>query len=351
MKCSQVTYEVLCRFHFQNTADEDYYILEDKTPLEGLRYPYLTISQEYKLIKYEGIHVSRMAPTKDSYVLIEAGKTITSPVVDLTSSYKFDSDGIYTIEYTKPFVYISDAEMSMIEYDKDLPQVANYDDLVASTKVHLEDVFKLKPTDAEILKQRMAFLHQEDNNYDDDDVNTQSCPMKSDISIEKGAHVDKKIAESAIVIHEMLCDKNRGIQKAVFDALLHSNKKPYTNFFSAEYKHIVHGIVKKCSKNLAAKGTMEYVFYGSRCTPKSTAYAQHGINVIYICPLYDKMPELAKVDSRLQIIAHEMTHIFGKTKDYFYTYDKCREMSKSKLAPDNADSLSFYVQEVMMQKA
>ena len=44
-----------------------------------------------------------MAPTKDSYVLIEAGKTITSPVLDLTSSYKFDSDGIYTIEYTKPF--------------------------------------------------------------------------------------------------------------------------------------------------------------------------------------------------------------------------------------------------------
>ena len=157
MKCSQVTHHVFCRFYFQNTADEDYHILKDNTPLEELDYPYLTISQGDKVIEYQGILYSRMAPTKDSYVLIEAGKTITSPVVDLTSSYKFDSDGIYTIEYTKLFVYISDAEMSMIDDDKNLPQAMGYDDLVASTEIELRDTYYLKPTKYEVQMANMEF--------------------------------------------------------------------------------------------------------------------------------------------------------------------------------------------------
>ena len=107
-----------------------------------------------------------MAPTKDSYVLIEAGKTITSPVLDLTSSYKFDSDGIYTIEYTKPFAYISDAEMSMIDDDKNLPQETGYDDLVASTEIELRDTYYLKPTDYEVEMANKEFKRK--TSLDDD---------------------------------------------------------------------------------------------------------------------------------------------------------------------------------------
>ena len=119
MKCSQVTRQVYCRFYFQNTADEDYYILRDNTPLEGkeMLYPYLTISQGHNVIEYVGVYMNRLPATKRSLIKIEAGKTITSPVVDVTSSYHFNNDGEYTIEYTKPFLYLPNMEVSMMDED------------------------------------------------------------------------------------------------------------------------------------------------------------------------------------------------------------------------------------------
>ena len=158
MKCSQVTRQVYCRFYFQNTADEDYYILRDNTPLEGkeMLYPYLTISQGHNVIEYVGVYMNRLPATKCSLIKIEAGKTITSPVVDVTSSYHFNNDGEYTIEYTKPFLYLPNMEVSMMDEDT-IIQGPSHDDLVASTVIYLTDTYNFKPTKLQMQRAKQKF--------------------------------------------------------------------------------------------------------------------------------------------------------------------------------------------------
>ena len=247
------SYTVFCRFYFQNTADEDYYILEDKTPLEGLDYPYLAISQGDKVIEYRGIHVSRMAPTKDSYVLIEAGKTITSPVVDLTSSYKFYSDGIYTIKYIKPFVYISDAEMSMIDDDKNLPQATGYDDLVASTEIELRNTYYLKPTNYEDRMANSEFKRK--TSLDDDQtvyVSDGCCGIEF-VNLDQLPTASRTQMRTDVTeLHNALCKD--GYPRAVDDAELNSDKAPYKSFFGSASNKVVLKVLND------VKGALRYPY-------------------------------------------------------------------------------------------
>ena len=352
MKCSQVTHQVFCRFYFQNTVDEDYYILEYNTPLEGLRYPYFTISQGDKVIEYQGIHVSRMAPTKDSYVLIEAGKTITSPVVDLTSSYKFDSDGIYTIEYTKPFVYISDAEMSMIDDDKNLPQATGYDDLVASTEIELRDAYYLKPTDNEVEMANMEFNRK--TSLDDVYIST-SCRQINFVKSHLPNDFNTDQLESDIMeLHTKLCEI--AYPAAIEDAKSNDKKAPYTTFFgSRANKETVISVLEKVTNGLLAnEDWMHYVFRDPNCGPKDYAYAVDNKYNVHLCILFENAPMYSIIksyhnsnyDSKFQTLAHEYTHIFAGTDDIRYGYYKCSSLIFAENAVKNADSYGYYVQNV-----
>ena len=352
MKCSQVTRQVFCRFYFQNTADEDYYILEDNAPIEGLRYPYLTISQGDKVIEYRGIHVSRMAPTKDSYVLIEAGKTITSPVVDLTSSYKFYSDGIYTIEYTKPFVYISDAEMSMIDDDKNLPQATGYDDLVASTEIELRDTYYLKPTNYEIRMANKEF--EEKTSLGDDTVYvSDGCSQIRFKDVNKLPTKDKLTRQNEVRdLHQKLCDV--GYPNAVTDADSNSNKAPYKTFFGSANKNGPLRVLRAVNTAIRNRGkTIEYVFRGSLCEAGEVAYASYNFDQVFFCTGYETLRKhLSKgtvyndYDSKFQTIAHEYTHAFANTEDIKYGYHQCTWLLSAAKAVNNADSYGYYVQDV-----
>ena len=356
MKCSQVTRQVFCRFYFQNTADEDYYILEDNTPLEGLYYPYLTISQGDKVIKYRGIHVSRMAPTKDSYVLIEAGKTITSPVVDLTSSYKFDSDGIYTIEYTKPFMYISDAEMSMIDDNKNLPQPTGYDDLVASTEIELRDTYYLKPTDYEV---QMANRKFKEKTFLDDDQTvyiSDGCVPATDFNdVDKlPTQSRRQMVSDVTELHNQLCEV--GFPKAVADATSNSDKAPYIDYFGTASNRDVLSVLNEIMTDLhRPRRRMIFTFRASDCKFTTYAYAYYGSYEISLCKRFEKAPKYSKAgtfgtdhNSKFQVLAHEYSHAFGDTDDIRYGYRLCRSrktLSAAK-AIKNGDSYGYYIQDV-----
>ena len=353
MKCSQVTRQVFCRFYFQNTADEDYYILEDNTPLEGLRYPYLTISQGDKVIEYRGIHVSRMAPTKKRYVLIEAGKTITSPVVDLTSSYKFDSDGIYTIEYTKPFAYISDAEMSNVEEDDILPYTATHHSaLVASTEVKLVDTYNFKPTNVEMELETLDFRETTSITYNDE-VETQAImQFELDESSLKG--ITKKVQRETKEAHDLVCE--HGYPLASADVENNHNKIPYTEFFGTEPQWKVQKVINTCLgavQNNQKK--MKYSFRGSECKADSAdiAYSTYGTPQINLCEIFEGMPTkrtswFTSYHTKFETIAHEMTHIYANTKDYMYGHKECKKYAESHSdeATKNADSYGNYIQKV-----
>ena len=352
MKCSQVTRHVYCRFYFQNTADEDYYILEDKSPLEGLDYPYLTISQGDKVIEYQGIHASRMAPTKDRYVLIEAGKTITSPVADLISSYKFDSDGTYTIEYTKPFVYISDAEMSMIDDDENLPQEAGYDDLVASTEIELRDTKYLKPTDYEV---QMAYKKfKEKTALDDDTVYTSTnCrQVKFDRKKQLPDKSRSQIVDDVTELHDDLC-KN-AFPAAVDDATDKSDEAPYKTYFGSQDNKVPLKVLGDVNKNLQYDFThIEYVFRGEKCKFYFYAYSQYPVRKVFFCKKFETAPKYATAknyDSKFETMAHEYTHAFANTDDVGYGHKYCTKKITAAKALNNADSYGYYVQDVSNKK-
>ena len=374
MKCSQVTHQVFCHFYYKNTADEDYYILEDNTPLEGLHYPYLTIKQGDKVIEYRGAHLLRTAPTKDSYVLIEAGKTITSPVVDLTSSYKFDSDGIYTIEYTKPFVYISDAELSNVEEDDEDGTIVSY----LGTKYGgfkpfsvLElvntDNFVIKPIDAEIRME--TYWQYDEDNYDL--VYGEASCMKFRIGKNANHELDLEIKNIEEVIketkevHETLCGR-KGFDKSLNVVAQKSSKSStYTKFFKDASNDVPSRVLGQCVRRIQNEhATMTYIFGGLQCFPTVIAFVlpeEH--NIIHLCRPYARLPKhrprrrygnkYTRQNTKFQTIAHEMTHAFANTKDFKdhcegYGYENCEKLDKVK-AVENADSYSYFVQDVYHQ--
>ena len=74
MACNKALSTVACSFQFTNIADEDLYLLKRNTPLEGFYSPFLTLSIKGRPIPYKGILASRIAPTKDEFVLLKAGE-------------------------------------------------------------------------------------------------------------------------------------------------------------------------------------------------------------------------------------------------------------------------------------
>ena len=83
-----------------------FYLLKRNTPLEGFYSPFLTLSTEGHPVEYEGILASRIAPTKDEFVLLKAGESIAASV-QITDVFNIDTDGLYTVQYSKPFPKIS----------------------------------------------------------------------------------------------------------------------------------------------------------------------------------------------------------------------------------------------------
>ena len=143
MSCSRVMSKVNCDFDYTNTANEDYYIGEYFTPLEGPYNRFLTITyQDGTDVPYMGILASRTPATKENFKLIKAGETISASV-DLTSVYSFDKDGIYTIVYDRPLAYLTANEMSNIVKDEELPQ-GGWDDVVlAKVEINLANTCDL----------------------------------------------------------------------------------------------------------------------------------------------------------------------------------------------------------------
>ena len=292
-----------------------------------------------------------MAPTKDSYVLIEAGKTVTSPVLDLTSSYKFDSDGIYTIEYTKPFVYISDAEMFMIDDNKNLPQATGYDDLIASTEIELRDTYYLKPTDYEIRMANKEF--EEKTSLGDDTVYvSDGCMQMSFGKVNQLPAASRdQIPKDVTNLHKELCEV--GYPNAVKDATANSDMTPYTSFFgSANYKDVLNVLNAVTSALQIPSKKIVYVFRGKKCKWSWYAYSKYGINEIHFCQKFENAPPHTDIGSiysnyntKFQTMAHEYTHTFADTKDIVYGYHKCRsKLITAADAVENADSYGFYIQ-------
>ena len=102
------------RFTLVNESDARLYLLRWYTPLEGIAGDIFLVKRNGQVLPYQGILASRMPPTPDDYVALDAGASV-SVMVDLAEGYDLSEPGEYTVKFRSPVishVARSEAEMS-----------------------------------------------------------------------------------------------------------------------------------------------------------------------------------------------------------------------------------------------
>ena len=86
-------------FELHNASDRPLYVLTWYTPLEGMTGELLSVTQDGTQLPYEGALVKRGDPTRDEYVRIGPGETVSADV-DLSRAYDLSTPGSYQVEFT-----------------------------------------------------------------------------------------------------------------------------------------------------------------------------------------------------------------------------------------------------------
>ncbi|XP_019863769.1 PREDICTED: uncharacterized protein LOC109592891 [Amphimedon queenslandica] len=145
MDCSKQSSTVACSFVFTNNGKEDLYLLKRDTPIEGLFSPFIDVSLHgSEPIPYQGIIAYRLPPTKDDFVLLKVGESVSATVA-ITNVFNIDTDGLYNIRYSKPLEYLTVDDMILESVDE-LKELTVHE----SVYVSLEDTQLLvKPKEPE----------------------------------------------------------------------------------------------------------------------------------------------------------------------------------------------------------
>jgi hypothetical protein len=103
------------QFMLANETDNDLFVLNWFTPLEGLCGDIFRVTRDGQRVRYQGPLASRGNPTPEAYTLIEAGDTVQAEV-DLSRAYDFSIPGNYTIEFVSPKLsHIAHSETEMAQ--------------------------------------------------------------------------------------------------------------------------------------------------------------------------------------------------------------------------------------------
>ena len=325
MACSKALSAVACTFEFTNNANEDLYLLKRGTPLEGLFSEFLTVSVAGVPVEYDGPFVHRLPPTKDEFVLLKAGESISASV-QITDAFSIDTDGLCTVQYSKPLQYLSVNEMSA--WSNSQIRESSVQEFI---HIYLEDTHALlKPS------------RPEETDNVDYTVNIKSC---SSASFVNGTAVDNK---GTLDAHKKLCS---GIDKVNI-----TNNDLYRKWFGAfttARQSKVKAVYKKMRDGLACN-TVTYVNGGPHCNCKPNWYAytyRGGPAKVYICRLFYTYPVSCGSPGTYTKefgLIHEWSHTFGLTKDHIYGASQSENLAKTNpdKAVENADSYGWHYCEI-----
>jgi hypothetical protein len=102
---------VQLQFTLVNESEARLYLLRWYTPLEGIAGEILIVKRDGKLLPYRGILASRVPPTPDDYVALDAGASVSV----VAEGYDLSEPGEYTVKFLSPrisHVARSEAEMA-----------------------------------------------------------------------------------------------------------------------------------------------------------------------------------------------------------------------------------------------
>ena len=100
------------RFSLQNRTDRTFNILTWYTPLEGIAGEIFRVMRNGIEVPYRGILAKRGDPSKDEYVTVKPGATV-SAVVNLAKDYDLSQVGRYHVEFTSQLYDVTEEESSI----------------------------------------------------------------------------------------------------------------------------------------------------------------------------------------------------------------------------------------------
>ncbi|XP_011403067.2 PREDICTED: uncharacterized protein LOC105312259 [Amphimedon queenslandica] len=317
MDCHQSVSFLGCSFGFLNADDDEYYLLQRNTPLEGLNSPFVQVSLNEAPLQYEGRYVYRTPPSKDEYILLKPGQRVAASV-RINDIFSLHSDGLYDIKYNKPLQVLSKDEMGLGMKGSEV-------EVSESVSIYLENVHLFSSPVREP-------VGQEEGNI----VHIESCTLAVYIGGTKKERSDTTAA------HKKLCAGFDKVKAKV------RNDKNYTTWFgahTASRANKVKGVYQKCRDGIS-QNTVTYNIKPSNCKSNWYAYTYHNSRTVFLCNIYFRDPVACRTSgtSKEGTLVHEWTHAFGLTEDYAYGKTNVKNLAKSHpdRAVDNAETYEFY---------
>ena len=97
---------VVVQVTISNPTNHTLRVLAWFTPVDGVEEPLFAVQRDGQPVGYTGPMIKRPAPTKDDYVSLKAGESLTNDVI-LSDSYDFSVSGRYTVVYDVSSYYLS----------------------------------------------------------------------------------------------------------------------------------------------------------------------------------------------------------------------------------------------------
>ena len=315
MACNKALSAVACSFEFTNNANEDLYLLKRNTPLEGLISEFVSVSLDGRPLEYQGIYIHRIPPTKDEFVLLKAGESI-SATVQITDAFSIDTDGLYTVQYSRPLQYLSVNEISLLSTGKLRESIVR-----ESVQLYLEDTsLLLKPKKEEIKA--------------DYTVHLEACGSAS--------FVGDRNNNETLAAHKKLCS---GIDKAKGGV---GNNNIYVTWFgtyTSGRAASVKSVYQKMRDGITSK-VCTYHNNGPSCQSNWYAYTRKGTQTVYLCNIYYGDPtDCSKTgESKEGTLLHEWAHAYGYIDDVTYGRTNCKSLAKRDPAGAirNADTYLYH---------
>ena len=319
MGCNKALSSVVCSFEFTNNANEDLYLMKRGTPLEGLFSEFLTVSVAGSPVEYDGPLVFYTPPTKDEFVLLKAGESISASV-EITDAFSIDIDGLYTVQYSKPLQYLSVNEMSELSNGQ-----IRESSVQESIRIYLEDTHALlKPS------------RPGETDAVDYSVNIESCST--------ALFTGSRNNSGTLAAHKRLCgglDKTKGKL---------GNNNLYRTWFGAYDSGrftTVRNVYTYVRNGLASR-SVRYYNNGPLCKSNYVAYTykSYSYTIVYLCNAFYKYPTACRgtAYTKERVLIHEWVHALGGRDDVTYYVDNCKRLARTNPAAAirNADSYSFH---------
>ena len=247
------------------------------------------------------------------------GESIAA-TVQITDVFNIDTDGLYTVQYSKPLQYLSVDEMSVMSNGNVRESTVHESAYIYLENTHL----LLKPT------------KPEETDKVDYTVHLQAC---ASASFKNGDHKNSETLEA----HKKLC---AGVDKAKGKVGNTTEYKTWFGTYTTARADKVKTVYKKMKDDISSK-TVIYYNYGPKCQSNWYAYTYRGYGTtVYLCKVFYgyKIPCIGDGYTKESSLAHEWSHTFGLTHDHAYHVGGCQSLAKSSpdKAVENADSIRFF---------